>query len=90
MTVRLRSCIKIVRVSFIKNLLLVLHIVPSELHILKGIGARLNIIALSKSASFPLRIEIARSLPMMLRLTAMVFTTLHLCYAFICTMHLFA
>ena len=43
---------------------------------LKGIGARLYFIALSKSTSFLLRIEMARNLPMMLQLILMVFTTL--------------
>ena len=59
MTVRLQSCVKIRQSSFIKTFLLVLRIVPAELHLLKGIGARLYCIALSKSTSFPLRTEIA-------------------------------
>ena len=60
-----RDCVVVailVRDSFIKTLLPVLHIVTSEFQILKGIGTRLYFIVLSKSTSFPLPIETARSL----------------------------
>ena len=60
-----RDCVVVailVRYSFIKTLLLALRIVTSEFQILKGIGTRLYFIVLSKSMSFPLPIEIARSL----------------------------
>ena len=79
---------KLVRISFIKTLLLVLRIAPSKLHIYKGTGARQYFIALSKSTHFPLWIEIARSLPMMFRLTSML---LFFClFLLLSSMHLFS